>query len=80
MSTSNKTPADKPVLTVDDMERINPLIDENGDTSKISAALDFVTWAVMQDGADGEVDLSGGQLFGLAVVLETCSAALREMQ
>jgi len=60
---------------------INPLIDENGDTSKVSAALDFLAWALTEGSDDeGRVALTSGQAFGLFAVIETCSAALKGMQ
>lgn len=60
---------------------INPLIDEKGDTSKVSATLDFVAWALTEGSDDeGRVALTSGQAFGLFVVIETCSAALKGMQ
>jgi hypothetical protein len=89
MSASNKKPADQPGADQSDAattERqkhlgINPLINENGDTSCVSAALDFVTWALTSgEGDQGEVRLIAGPAFGLAMILETCSAALKEMQ
>jgi hypothetical protein len=59
---------------------INPLIDEKGDTSKVSATLDFVSWALRGgDSDEGEIALSAGQAYGLSVLLDTCSAALKEM-
>lgn len=60
---------------------INPLADQNGDTSKVSAALDFVSWALMNGTSDGDgsIALSAGQAFGLAVLIDTCSSTLKEM-
>lgn len=57
--------------------KANPLIDENGDTSKVSAVLDFVVWAAYGD--DGSATMGAGPMFGLGAILETCSAALKEM-
>lgn len=69
-----------PRITIEDIAKINPLMGENGDTSKISAALDFVAWALMSgDDEGGKIELSAGPSFGLAVILESCSAALKEM-
>jgi hypothetical protein len=60
---------------------INPLIDENGDTGNVSAALDFVAWAITEGSDDeGRVALTSGQAFGLVVVINACSAALKDMQ
>lgn len=66
--------------TISSLSAINPLADDSGDTAKVSAALDFAAWAI-RAGCDenGELALTAGQAFGLAVFLETCSAALKEM-
>ncbi len=62
------------------LSAINPLADDNGDTAKVSAALDFTAWAIKAGGNEkGELALAAGQAFGLTVILETCSAALKEM-
>jgi len=66
--------------TISSLSAINPLADDHGDTAKVSAALDFAAWAI-KAGADenGELALTAGQAFGLTMILETCSAALKEM-
>lgn len=66
--------------TISSLSAINPLADNNGDTTKVSSALDFASWAI-SNGSDekGELFLTAGQAYGLAVFLETCSAALKEM-
>jgi len=66
--------------TISSLSAINPLTDGNGDTAKVSAALDFAAWAIKAGGDEkGELTLTAGQAFGLTMILETCSAALKEM-
>lgn len=62
------------------LSHINPMANTNGDTSKVSAALEFVTWALRNgNNEEGEIALTTGQAFGLAVILDTCNSALKEM-
>ena len=66
--------------TAPNQSTLKPLADENGDTSKISAALDFVTWALTNGGSEtGDITFTSGQAFGLCAILDTCSTALKEM-
>lgn len=62
------------------LSAINPLIEENGDTSKVSATLDFVARALTEGSGDqGRIVLTAGQAFGLFVIVDMCSTALKEM-
>lgn len=66
--------------TISRLSAINPLADDNGDTAKVSAALDFTSWAIKAAGdTNGGLALTAGQAFGLTIILETCSTALKEM-
>lgn len=66
--------------TISSLSAINPLADDSGDTAKVSAALDFAAWAIKAGGDEnGRLALTAGQAFGLTMILETCSAALKEM-
>ncbi len=68
------------MITTSSLSKLIPLADDNGDTAKVSAALDFVSWAIKNgSGETGELVLTAGQAFGLTMILETCSAALKEM-
>ena len=56
----------------------NPMIDADGDTYKVSSALNFLSKAL----ADFEEETPFNDKavpFGLAVILDTCAAALRRM-
>ena len=66
--------------TISSQSTLNPLTDDNGDTAKVSAALDFASWAI-EAGRDenGALVMTPGQAFGLTMILETCSAALKDM-
>lgn len=68
------------MTTKQPIERINSLADERGDATEVACALDFVSWAIKK-GSDekGELFLTTSQSFGLFVLLDTCSKALKEM-
>ena len=65
------------MTTTTELMSINPLIDADGNTYKVSSLLEFVA-AVLDQGQG--VRLDEGQCFGAAVLLSTCAAALRKMQ
>lgn len=54
----------------------NPMIDTDGDTYKVSSALNFLSNVLRKD--DMRLD-DPAETFGLAVILDTCAAALRRM-
>ena len=64
-------------ITLDEMESINPMITNNGDTFRVSAAL-----VALADLVAGELSMEPDrdQGLGLSFVLQTCSAALIQMQ
>lgn len=64
-----------------DFDRINPLISEDGNTYKVSAAL--IALAGLIDGlTDGEQpkDYGDDHSFGVSILLKTCAAALHHMR
>lgn len=60
-----------------DYDRINPLISEDGNTYKVSAAL--IAIAGLMDGEQPK-DLDGEHSFGVSMLLKTCAAALHHMR
>jgi Fe-S cluster biogenesis protein NfuA len=60
-------------------EEINPLIDSDGDTYRVSNALEAVALLVGA-AADGNVSLTQTANHGISILLDTCAAALRKMQ
>jgi len=63
--------------TISEMEAINPLIDRDGNTFRVSSALTALT--CLFEKVDDGIALDGAQTYGLAIILETCAAALRQM-
>jgi hypothetical protein len=70
-------PADKPRITIEDMESINPMIDSDGDTYKVSSALTALSCMLYEERA---LEPDSAENFGLSMILSTCAAALRKMQ
>jgi hypothetical protein len=62
-----------------DREEINPLIDSDGDTYRVADALEALALLVGMAGA-GDVSLNQTANHGISIVLDTCAAALRQMQ
>ncbi len=54
----------------------NPMIDTDGDTYKVSSALNFLSNVLRKDDLRLE---DPADTFGLAVILDSCAAALRRM-
>lgn len=79
MTTTN-TPADFSDVKLKDLEYqafANPMIDIDGDIYKVSSALNFLSRVLSND----SMTLSDPtETFGLAVILDSCAAALRRMQ
>lgn len=67
------TGTNKPSLA--DLAHINPLIDSDGETYKVSSVLN--TLAVLFRDHEDRIDEAA--LFGLSAMLDTCAAALRQM-
>lgn len=58
-------------------ELINPMIDSDGDSYRVSGVLHFISSVLRNE----TVTLTDpAESFGLAVILDTCAAALRSMQ
>ncbi len=63
--------------TLSEMEAINPLITSNGDTFRISAALTALADLLQ---AEQTLEPDGDQGIGIAFILQTCAAALIQIQ
>lgn len=70
-------PPDKPRISMEDMESINPMIDSDGDTYKVSSALTALSCMLYEERA---LVPDSAENFGMAMILSTCAAALRKMQ
>lgn len=64
-------------ITNEQAEHINPLINANGQTYKVAAALTALA-GLLEDDRAMEADQDEG--LGLSLLLQTCSAALRYME
>lgn len=62
---------------IESMHLVNPLIDSDGDTYKVSSALNALSCLLQQERT---MEPDSAEAFGLAVILDTCAAALRVMQ
>lgn len=62
-----------------DREEINPLIDSDRDTYRVSDVLEAVALLVGA-AADGNLSLTQTANHGISILLDTCAAALRQMQ
>ena len=60
------------------LEKINPLIDLNGNTAHVEAVLDLLSLLVLDATNDG-LALSDAQAHGMAFMLDTCRLALQHM-
>ena len=60
------------------LEKINPLIDLNGNTAHVEAVLDLLSFLVLDATNDG-LALSDAQAHGMAFMLDTCRLALQHM-
>lgn len=65
--------------TIADLMAINPLIDDDRNTSGVECALDLLSFLMLDAAADG-LALSSDQTHGLAFMLDTCRAALKVMR
>lgn len=70
-------PDDKPRISIEDMASINPMIDSDGDTYKVSYVLNALA-SLLQEEKTLEQDKADN--FGMAMILSTCAAALEKMQ
>lgn len=59
--------------------KINPLIDCEEGTERVESVLRLISF-LMLDATNGSITLDEDQAHGLAFMLETCEAALREMR
>ena len=64
-------------MTLSEMEAINPLITSTGDTFRVSAALTALADLLQ---AEQTLEPDGDQEIGIAFILQTCSAALINIQ
>ena len=58
---------------------INPLVDENGDTTAVSSSLGFIATALRAADPNEGLTLSYNDCCGLSHLLDTCAAALDAM-
>ena len=61
------------------LNTINPLIGNDGDTSHVQSVLGLVS-KLMIDATDGSIEFSYDHARGFASLLDTCKAALEAMQ
>lgn len=64
-------------MTAAEKKAINPMFDPDGGTFRVSSALNVLAF-FFEELNDG-IKLDGAQTYGVAVLLNTCAAALREM-
>lgn len=64
---------------ITDLSAINPLIGDDGDTSRVSAVLSALSSMVLGLEDQKEITLDGSH-FGIACILDVCSAALVNMR
>ena len=61
-----------------DLCAINPLIDASGDTFPVQSVISLVSHMLVSLSDDeGAFNLPSGHAFGMALLLDTCAAALR---
>lgn len=64
---------------INDYAAINPLITDNGNSSKVRHVLDLLSGVVTDFDAQLGYPLTAGKAEGLSLILETCRLALLHM-
>ncbi len=70
------TTTNAPVRLMEIRSYDNPMIDSDGDTYKVSSALNLLSCLLREDRT---MPPDSAESFGLSVILDTCAAALRRM-
>lgn len=65
-------------LSLLNLEQINPLISQDGNTAHVEAVLDLLSFLVLDATNDG-LALSDTQAHGMAFMIDTCRIALQHM-
>ncbi|MBP5986918.1 MAG: hypothetical protein KA538_06995 [Azonexus sp.] len=60
------------------LSRINPLIDQHGDPVHVQTVLGLLSFLIL-DATEKSITLSDDDAHGLALILETCKAALANL-
>ena len=58
-----------------DLSKINPLIEKGGTAGHVQSVLGLLSFLILE-AADGDLALSYDDAHGLAMILDTCKAAL----
>lgn len=68
-----------PLINMADREEINPMVDSDGDTYRVRMALEALSLLTGTAATDG-AGLSESVSQGVSIILDTCAAALKQMQ
>lgn len=83
MATKNHTNTDNQEALkakMSDLMAINPLIDDDGDTTRVRSVLRAISALVDTSSENGSCTLDSDVTFGVMVMLRSCCAALEQME